>query len=237
MYVPQLQVVKETVEISQLLFVEKIVVIPDDPLSLVKSLITDMINTVQSEGTGASADKNQFARMEAVITNLISHVMRGTVQAEARQPHRGSKQQPSQAGSTREREREEKKGERAKREGKRTEGRKSERESGPRKGEERNWGGNQEGKRRTSRGRRRQGGREERDGLDVGDDQREADEEDGPDICQGGWNEKRLQMELSPERRGPEEPEHRVFCVRNIEARLTDKATGARYVDECEDDI
>ena len=103
-YVPQLQVVKETVEISQLLFVEKIVVIPDDPLSLVKSLITDMINRVQSEGTGASADKDQFARVEAVITDLISHVMRGTVQAEARQPHRGSKQQPAkQAAQERER--------------------------------------------------------------------------------------------------------------------------------------
>ena len=65
---------------------------------------------------GASADKDQFARVKAVITDLITrlqveslpgtghksycdgemdkHVTRGTVQAEARQPHNSSKQQP-----------------------------------------------------------------------------------------------------------------------------------------------
>ena len=71
----QLRVVEQTVEIPQLLFVDEIVVILDDPFSLVKSLIKN-----KSEGTDVSADEDQFGRVKAV-----THVMWGTDQAEARQ--------------------------------------------------------------------------------------------------------------------------------------------------------
>ena len=113
-------------------FVDKIGVIRDDPFGKVKSLITDLINRVQSENGvmkfGASADKDQFARVKTVITDLITwlpveslsgishksycdeemhkHVMRSTVQAEARQPYSRSKQQPAKK-KAQDREREE----------------------------------------------------------------------------------------------------------------------------------
>ena len=101
----------------------------DDPFGKVKGLITDLTNRVLSEITvmkfGASADKDQFAPVKAVIRDLITrlqaeslseisheshwdeemheHIMQGTLAAEARQPHRGSKQQPAkQAAQDRE---------------------------------------------------------------------------------------------------------------------------------------
>ena len=81
-----------------------------------KGLITDLINRVQSEITVtkfcASADKDQFAPVKAVIRDLITrlqavslseishesycdeemheHIMQGTLAAEARQPHSSS---------------------------------------------------------------------------------------------------------------------------------------------------
>ena len=44
--------------------------------------------------------------------------------------------------------------------------------------------------------------------MDVGDEKREEDEEDGPDIRQGGWNENGGDGGVA-RGQGPEDPEHR----------------------------
>ena len=90
--VPQVQVVEETVEIPQLQVVEKIVLFPDDPFITVKGLTTDLINRVQSKIAvmkfDASADKDHFARLQAVITDLITWLQGENLsEAEARQLH------------------------------------------------------------------------------------------------------------------------------------------------------
>ena len=55
------------------------------PFFLVKSLIKD-----KSEGTGPSVDLDRFGRVK-----VVTHVMWGTDQAEARQLFSSSKQQPA----------------------------------------------------------------------------------------------------------------------------------------------
>ena len=77
-----------------------------------KGLITDLINRVQSEITvmkfGASADKNQFARVKAVITDLITWLQVGSLsEAEARKQHSKQQQWASQAMQKRKEERKE----------------------------------------------------------------------------------------------------------------------------------